>query len=99
MSSARKTLKVVDPDRPSSDDPMLFEPFFRTRSESVRIQRLQTQVERRKFGDAFTLVGCLRCESKQRPHWACGLCCVCYAWYRNVLRTAVRMRKDGELPA
>jgi hypothetical protein len=81
----------------STETPMLLEPFFRKRSEAIRIQRLQTLAERRKFADAFALVGCLRCQSKERAHGGCGLCTVCYRWYKNILQRVLRARKSGEL--
>jgi len=80
-----------------NEDAMLFEPFFRSRSESVRIQRLQTHAERRKFADAFALEGCLRCQTKSRPHCACGLCTVCHRWYKNVLQKVLLARQKGDI--
>ena len=82
---------------PDGATQMLFEPFFRKRSESVRIQRLQTNAERRKFADAFAMEGCLHCHSKKRQHRACGLCVVCHRWYKNVLQKVLRARMRGEL--
>jgi hypothetical protein len=72
---------------------IVIEPFFRTREESRRMAGLQTLPERRKFPDAFALVGCVRCGTKQRPHRACGFCEPCYQWYAAVLKKVIRARE------
>lgn len=77
--------------------PELLEPFFRSRAEANRIRQTQTSAERRKFADAFALVGCVRCQSKDRPHQGCGFCTTCYRWYTNVLRGVLLARKKGEI--
>jgi len=88
--------KIPDTVQTASDG-MLIEPFFRNREEAIRIKRLQTQTERWKFSDAFALVGCVRCGTKQRPHHACGFCAACYRWYSNVLQKVLRARqREGE---
>jgi hypothetical protein len=92
-----QSVEVITGAGDSTETPMLLEPFFRKRSETIRIQRLQTLAERRKFSDAFALVGCLRCQSKVRAHGACGLCTVCYRWYKNILQRVLRARTKGEL--
>ncbi len=75
----------------------LLEPFFRSREEADTIRRTQSMAERSKFADAFALVGCVRCQSKDRLHAACGFCETCYAWYTNVLKRVVKNRAKGEL--
>lgn len=93
------TAKLAPPKKviETGSEEILFEPFFRTREEAVRIRRLQTRAERRKFADAFAMVGCIRCGTTQRPHVACGFCQACYVWYGNVLQRALRARQqDGD---
>lgn len=86
--------------RPGSDSAAstgeLLEPFFRKREDAQRTRKLQSPAERLKFADAFALVGCLRCQSKNRLHAGCGLCESCYQWYTNVLCKVVRDRQKGE---
>lgn len=85
------------PAEPGPDDPLLFEPFFRRRKESTEIKKLETLAERRKFAIAFEMVGCVRCETKARPHAGCGFCDACYGWYSSVLKRAVReAHKESE---
>lgn len=83
-------------DDDKTDEAMLFEPFFRRRSESIRLQRMQTVAERRVFAVAFDDVGCLRCQAKDRPHAAKGMCAVCYGWYARVLQRAFRSIQSGD---
>lgn len=83
-------------DDDKNNEAMLFEPFFRRRSESLRIQRNQTVAERRKFAVAFAKVGCLRCQTKDRPHRANGLCTVCHRWYARVLQVSLSELRAGE---
>ena len=76
-----------------TDNSFLLEPFFRKRRDSVRIQRLKTFPERKAVADAYAEIGCIRCQTKRRPHAACGLCDVCRRWYLNVLQRAIRNRQ------
>ena len=83
-------------DAAAVEEGMLFEPFFRSRQESVRIQRTQSLAERRKFAVAFRMFGCVRCGTNKRPHAACGFCAPCYQWYRGALNKALRAIARGE---
>lgn len=88
----QKGFEVVKyaPPEPGPEDALLFEPFFRRREESNGIKKLETLAQRRKFAMAFEMVGCVRCETKERPHAGCGFCDACYGWYRSVLKRAER---------
>jgi hypothetical protein len=85
-----KTARTADAPGESKVD--LLEPFFHSREENLRIRRSQSQAERAKFADAFAIVGCIRCGTKDRPHAACGFCASCYTWYAHVLRKVVLAR-------
>lgn len=80
-----------------SDDSQLLEPWFRSRQESEAIKRGQTLIERRKFADFFTMHGCLRCQTKERPHGGEALCAVCHAWFASQLNRVMHLRAKGEL--
>ena len=88
---------VPKQDREAIEDTLLIEPFFRKRSNAVRILRLKSLPERRAVADAYAEIGCLRCQTKARPHAACGLCTTCRRWYANLLRRKIRERAKGEL--
>lgn len=94
----KNSFKIVNeaPAKAQSPDPMLFEPAFRSRQESLRIQRQQSVVERHKFSDTFNRLGCLRCGTKERPHQGHGLCTACHRWYANELEKSMRLRAKGE---
>ena|SRR5579864_2799577 len=93
----RKNVEVIQADSiATADESLLLEPFFRKRSESVKILRLKSFPERKAVGDAYAEIGCLRCQSKDRPHSACGLCTVCRRWYANLLQRMIRARLRGE---
>lgn len=83
-------------DTSAGSEVALLEPFFHSREENLRIRHSQSQAERAKFADAFAIVGCIRCGTKERPHCACGFCNSCYAWYAHVLRKVVRARQKAE---
>lgn len=88
--------KSAKPTAAASDN-VLMEPFFRNREAAFQIKRMQTRAERMKFADAFTEVGCVRCGTKERPHYGCGFCNLCYKWYANILQRVMRARqRDGE---
>jgi hypothetical protein len=90
-------VEVIPGDRQKpAEDPLLLEPFFRTRAEAIQIQRLKTFPERKAVADAYAEIGCLRCQTKKRPHSASGLCTACRRWYANVLQRKIRARQRGE---
>jgi|GEM_PF-3817131 len=74
----------------------LLEPWFRNRSETAAIKKLQTYAERGKFADFFELNGCVRCATKSKPHRGEGFCVSCHAWFHKQLQRAMRSRQDGE---
>ena len=80
----------------AAEEGILIEPFFRSRQESVRIQRTQTVAERRKFAVAYRLEGCVHCGTKERPHCALCFCAPCYQWFRKLQNKALRLIARGE---
>jgi hypothetical protein len=57
----------------------LFEPFFRSRHVAYEIKRLQTVSEQRTWSVYYERFGCMICETMERIHGGCGMCCRCYA--------------------
>ncbi len=80
-------VEVLGPE-PTEADGAPLEPWFNSRRESVEIRRRQTVAERQKFAVFFENYGCLRCQSKARPHAGGALCQRCHPWF-------VRKLKEG----
>lgn len=84
------------PDDAAPPDAILLEPWFRNRQETTAMKRLQTFAERQKFADFFLAHGCVRCETKDKPHGGEGFCITCHGWFSAQLQRAMRARKNGE---
>jgi hypothetical protein len=57
----------------------LFEPFFRSRQVANEIKRLQNVSEQRTWHVYYERHGCMICETTERTHGGCGMCCRCYS--------------------
>jgi len=57
----------------------LFEPFFRSRQVAYELKRLQNVSEQRTWKIYYVRFGCMVCETTERIHGGCGMCCRCYS--------------------
>ena len=71
-------------------DDFLLRPFFDQNKISNELKRLQTVPEQRKWKLYFERFGCLLCDTRRTPHWACGMCQHCYRRTYSRLRTILR---------
>lgn len=67
-----------------------FEPWFRTKSVSNEIRKIQTVSEREKFSRYFEKWGCLICETKETGHSALGMCRNCHTRTSQRLNAIIR---------
>lgn len=67
-----------------------WEPYFRTRQETIALRRLQTVPERKKWSVYFDRHGCLYCHKSNQPFAGCGLCVTCYHKVSRQLRAILK---------
>jgi hypothetical protein len=78
-------------------DALVFEPFFRSRQVSYELKRLQSVPEQQKFSIYFERYGCMKCETRTRPHAGNGMCARCRSNFFGRLAQIIGEGIKGEI--